>query len=363
MEPSQTYPWMELAALLPNGNMHRHQYTQINDDKAVNQWRQEHDNTDIFTSISQYAQPDSTAAYINPLFFDIDSVDDLIEAREAALQLCGRLIDKAFIPQESLELFFSGHKGFHIIVPCEVFQPFSCLHIFAFNKKLAEIAAANIRFLDLSVYTTKRLWRLVNSRHRQSRLYKIPLAYEELRDLSMDGILHLAQKPRPDDSYARVELCLKTRQWFRQAIRRYEIKCRRHLAIQENQTLFAYGWRMPPCIKSIETAVIPDGMRHTLYLVLSRYYRFLNMHPDEILDCLCKIDARHPIHDPDSIERIVKFGCEHPGFPGCSNPALVKYCQKEKCFYTKLKSKPNDRNRDIQKSVFLMKNNWNRKPQ
>jgi hypothetical protein len=50
-------------------------------------------------------------------------------------------------------------------------------------------------------------------------------------------------------------------------------------------------------------------------------------------------DARHPIHDPDSIERIVKFGCEHPGFPGCSDPALAKYCQKEQCFYAELRNR------------------------
>ena len=352
MKHLKAYPWIELAALLPQGQMQRHQFVRTDDIESVEKWRKDHDNTDIFTSISQYARPDSAAPYINPLFFDIDSVDDLPAARDAALHLCGRLIDNAFIPQDSLELFFSGNKGFHVIVPCEVFQAFACPHMFAFNKKLAEIAAATAGSIDLSVYTAKRLWRLPNSLHRQSHHYKIPLTYEELRDVSMDGILALAQKPRPDDSYAIVKPCPKAIQWFRQAMDHY----RHHLPTKSptagTKSLFPSGWRMPPCIKRIEAAVIPDGLRHALYITMSRYYRFLNMHPDEILDRLRQIDARHPIHDPDSIERIVKFGGEHPGFPGCSDPALAQYCQKEQCFYAKLRSHTNDRSREIQRSSF-----------
>ena len=349
MEQEQ-YPWIELAALLPDGKMQRHQFVRINDQKAVCQWRRDHENTDIFASISQYARPDSASSYINPLFFDIDSADDLPAAREAALQLCGRLLDNAFIPQESLELFFSGNKGFHVIVPCEVFQAFAFPHMFAFNRKLAEIAARTVDGIDLSVYTGRRLWRLANSLHRQSRRYKIPLTYEELRDISMDGILALARKPRPDDSYALVKTCQEAIQWFRQATKGYSRRAPAGPSTSSTKSLFSNGWRMPPCIKRIEVAVVPDGIRHALYLAMSRYYRFLNMHPEEILERLRNIDARHPIHDPDSLGRIVRFASQHPGFPGCSDPILAKYCQEEQCFYTEVRSRNKSMESYIQSS-------------
>ena len=88
----------------------------------------------------------------------------------------------------------------------------------------------------------------------------------------------------------------------------------------------------------IERAVIPDGIRHPLYLSLARYYGYLNMHHDEILDRIMAIDQRHPICDTDSIQRAVKFGAEHPGFPGCDDPSLKRYCHSDTCFYAKMKA-------------------------
>ncbi len=58
---------------------------------------------------------------------------------------------------------------------------------------------------------------------------------------------------------------------------------------------------MPPCIKAMEQAVIPDGWRHLLYLSLARYYSYLNMHPEEIQERLEALDRRNPIRDPDTI--------------------------------------------------------------
>ena len=95
---------------------------------------------------------------------------------------------------------------------------------------------------------------------------------------------------------------------------------------------------MTPCAKAIEEAIIPDGIRHPLYVELCRYYAYLKMHPDEMLERIQKIDSRNPIRDPDAIERAVRWGYAHPGFPGCGTGNLRKYCKKEICFYAKLKN-------------------------
>jgi hypothetical protein len=130
--------------------------------------------------------------------------------------------------------------------------------------------------------------------------------------------------------------------WFENAVRIIEKKGTGIHAPPKLTNTFRNGWRKPPCIRSIEKAIIPEGMRHTLYYELSRYYAWIGMHHDGIIEQLGEIDARNPIEDPEYIARTVMSGCQKPGFPGCDNEVLKKYCDKENCFYHKLK--PGEKN-------------------
>jgi len=152
------------------------------------------------------------------------------------------------------------------------------------------------------------------------------------------AIAGLAKNPRGDDSFASCEFCQATADWYREAISVLEKQSKTFSKPRQMNLDFKQGWRIPPCIKAIEDATIPDGIRHPLYVELSRFYAWLKAHPDEMLERIQKIDSRNPIRDPDAIERTIKWGCEHPGFPGCANENLRKYCKKEICFYAKLKT-------------------------
>ena len=88
----------------------------------------------------------------------------------------------------------------------------------------------------------------------------------------------------------------------------------------------------------IQTATLPDGARHQTHLSLARFYRHIKMHPEGIWERLETLDRRNPIRDPDYIERVIKWGCDHPGFPGCDDESLRRYCQPESCFYARLKN-------------------------
>lgn len=59
---------------------------------------------------------------------------------------------------------------------------------------------------------------------------------------------------------------------------------------------------------------------------------------EEIRERIEAINSRNPIRDPDSMERAVKFACEHPGFPGCDDESLRRSCRPENCFYARLKN-------------------------
>ena len=91
------------------------------------------------------------------------------------------------------------------------------------------------------------------------------------------------------------------------------------------------GWRTPPCIRLIESTVLPDGVRHRTYYVLARFYATTGMAKQEAIDRLREIVHRHPIRDPDYVERVVHNGRAHPGFAGCPNPILAPYCDRTRC--------------------------------
>ena len=80
------------------------------------------------------------------------------------------------------------------------------------------------------------------------------------------------------------------------------------------------------------------GIRHDAYLSLARFYSWINMHPRELAEKLHLFDHKNPIKDPGSIDRMIDWATEHPGFPGCENAILKRFCDEENCFYYSLKS-------------------------
>jgi hypothetical protein len=334
----KSYDWHELAALLPNGKMVRGHYVRRDGSAGISAWRRRFLNTNVFGSIGSYMEPDNNAPFILPLHADIDCLDDLEAARESTLIWCEMVMDRIRLSQDNLDISFSGHKGFHVIVAPEIFRAFHSPYTLGLYRRMARRACdAGVRFLDQKVYDRKRLWRLTNSRHGKSGLFKIPLRYEELRDISVDGIRKLAANPRPDDTLATHQVCEEAAEWYRKAIAacaQSQTTSRPHATTGKT---FRKGWRMPPCIKTTQETTLPDGIRHSAYAALARFYRWIDMHPDEIRERIEALDSRNPIRDSDYIGRTIEWACAHPGFPGCNDESLRRYCRPENCFYVRIK--------------------------
>jgi len=339
---NKAYNWIELAALLPNGKMVRGHYIRRDDSAGIAAWRRCFLNTNVFSSIARHGEPNNNSPSIHPLYADIDCPKDLEAARRSTITLCEMLMDRIRLPQDNLNISFSGCKGFHVVVAPQVLQAFYSPHTLGLYRRMARRARdAGVLHIDQSVYTRKRLWRLVNSRHGKSGLFKIPLIYEELRDISAEGIKLLAAHPRPEDSLARHQECEEAVQWYRRALAASAKLDATSKGQLTNVKGFRDGWRTPPCIQAIQKTTLPDGIRHQAYLSLARFYRYVGMHPAEIRERIETINNRHPIRDPNYIERTIAWASDHPGFPGCNDESLRRYCRPEKCFYAKLKRSQN----------------------
>ncbi len=128
-------------------------------------------------------------------FFPIDiDHSDLRESQQTTIDLCTMLSDNG-VPVEVLRYYYSGNKGFHILIPNQLIGSKPSESISDYMKKFAGYLLDTIDY-DSTIYNHVRLFRLKNSKHQVSGRYKIPLTYQEIMMSSTDDIIELSQQPR-----------------------------------------------------------------------------------------------------------------------------------------------------------------------
>jgi hypothetical protein len=328
------FPWIELAALLPDGHMVRGDFARINAPQTMAAWRQRHANRDIYTSICRFAGPTWDSRYICPAYFDIDSKGDPERAGDQTLKLCDMIWKRLHIPPEMISIFFSGCKGFHVEIPPATFGQNDDQRDITVWRYLAHHLRATFPCIDTVVYHKKALWRLVNSINSKSGLFKIAVDYKELRDFGIKHVLELAVRPRDEERMGLTEEVPEALAWHAEAltwISRRSATPRRNI----RSVIQGVGWRVPPCMRRIELEVtLPDGVRHDIYFTITRLWASIGMASDEALARLQAIDRRNPIHDSAAyFEHLRRDAGKYPAFSRCPNPNLKPYCSPDKCFF------------------------------
>lgn len=154
-------------------------------------------NEGIFTSMQIYGKliADDTEKHYMPICFDFDS-DKPETAISDVRRLYDYFISEHWIEKEYVHLYFSGSKGFHLVLDPRVIK-------LTPHQKLTYIVrqfAFGLRYklgLDTMcdrIYSIPRLWRYPDSIHPKSKLYKVELDISELADIN--NIREIAQNPR-----------------------------------------------------------------------------------------------------------------------------------------------------------------------
>ena len=128
--------------------------------------------------------------------FDFDDRHDPAHALEWVRQFLRRL-ELEDVQLDALRFYFSGAKGFHVEIPHTLFggfEPSDELHVY---ERAAAIELMGGIPFDRAVYDKLRLWRLPNTLNAKGQRYKIPLNLQEIRELTMEEILELAEHPQP----------------------------------------------------------------------------------------------------------------------------------------------------------------------
>ena len=199
-----TYVWH-------NNGVSEGRWKRINIDEVDNYKHKEANNFNCFASMQKYENPmeQEGEEFISDLYFDLDS-ENLEESKESAIKLVDYLVTLG-LSYNNTRVWFSGSKGFHIIVDRRALgiQPSNRLDkIFKHTVRYVAYLLGEkddesgkiypLKTLDLRVYDKKRLLRLENSVHAKTKLYKIPLTFQELKQFTVEEIREIAKQMRHD---------------------------------------------------------------------------------------------------------------------------------------------------------------------
>ena len=236
-------------------------------DKRVLTFLKAYANTDVYYTIyTYYGEDKDKCPILAPLYLDFDDDDvegHYLEERSDVYRAV-QLLSKWFkVPVEQVMLYFSGSKGFHVIIPHEVFGWAPSVDL---NTKLKcvmtqiqkELGTGRI---DGRIYDRKRLFRIPNSINGKSGLYKIPLTLDELMKISSyKELKQIASKPKlamfPVPVYSK-----ESQEAFEEWIQAHQEQkhARRHtgtIKIPEG------GRQLLPCVEAILRDGVGEGSRN-----------------------------------------------------------------------------------------------------
>lgn len=159
-------------------------------------------NSDTYKTIYSYESTNiNTCKFIAPFYLDLD-IDDIEVNYDKLLRdlkiIIFRLKTDFKLSNKEITIYFSGAKGFHILVDAKVFgfEPSRVL-----NKQLKKIAvyykaATFTKCIDTSIYDYRRLFRIPNTINSKTGLYKVPIEFSKLINMDYEQIKEYASKPR-----------------------------------------------------------------------------------------------------------------------------------------------------------------------
>jgi hypothetical protein len=324
------FEWIELMARSQSGEIVKRAWVRIADHEAIEAWSLRFNGVRVSHSICIYGEPTRRSRYVVPFYLHARSDDDLEGARRYLVAAGDQVLIQMDGPPASVHWYFDGNNGFELLIPWQTFDAFYSPWIFSLYADIAaQLDRSHPGFLDLSIYSQDYAWMFPNS-CGPGGLYKTPLTEDEISELSVDQIVALAASPRPEDSHLEAHVGKYAPWWFPSELKRIEEQFATCPKCSEDSAEKVPDRAIVPCLQAIESAVLPDGTRHTAYYDLARAYAGLHMHYPEIVARLQAIDIRNPILDPNDIAKAAERGCRHPCYPPCGS-VLQQYCPEGGC--------------------------------
>lgn len=249
-----------------------------------------YDFKDTYSTIYEYDDKDQNRANFKaPIYIDLDIDDlekDFEKLKKDVLLLIRRLVIMFCLNQDNISLFFSGSKGFHIVIPHEVFGFEFTKDINSKYKSLAlELKSYTItKSIDTRIYDNKRLFREPNTINSKTGLYKVQIDLANLRDLTYNDIIKHASSPK-EIKEANKNFNKKARQAFDEFVERINEQQKRSINHGVARQMLA-NKELLPCVKYILANGAEKGGRNNTAMALASALYQRDMDEKRVLDIM-----------------------------------------------------------------------------
>lgn len=301
---------------------------------------EKHGNRGVFRTVYQYDDKEIRDANMIGdlcLDFDIDlegAQDQELayaEIRKDVLRMT-KLLHKAYdIPPDMIRYYFSGAKGIHMQVPHEIFgiRPQPNLHLIWKQLAIELRTQCGAMNLDMKIYDKVRLFRVENSIHNKTGLYKIPLTAFEAATMPLADVRELAAAARTLET-AQPEFRHRAKDMVHMAATIIEnlTRPRDYKAVEWHGEIGYY----PPCIRYLIDNPPQSGSRNDSMATIASFFRQnampLEMAEEYLYDWG---KACFPPMEDSEIKTTVNSIYKSESRMGCSRAQQVSVCTPATC--------------------------------
>lgn len=268
-----------------NNTFRRNIFGEQNDENIINNFK-----SDIYCTIYKYDNENiDSCNFIAPLYLDldIDNIEDNYDKLIRDLKiLIHKLISEFHVEQNDIQIYFSGSKGFHIIISEDIFgfKPGRTL-----NKDLKKIAVylkayTLTKCIDTKIYDYKRLFRINNTINSKTGLYKVRILYDDLIKMSYEELIEYASEPK-DIELNRYSYNEKANESFTNLIEKIDKRDKEKINIKVAKE-YIKKKELLPCVKYILQNGSPNGQRNNSTIALANSLFQIGYNQDEVIEII-----------------------------------------------------------------------------
>ena len=290
-----------------------------------------HNNTDVYYCVYNYENEDIDhckmlgSPYLD-FDTDIESEDAFDEVRKEVRMAMNYFVTYWKVPIGMIEVYFSGNKGFHLVIPYQVLGLKPDAELNMKFKQVAQlvIKQCNAKHIDTGIYDRKRLFRIPNTINAKSGLYKVPMTYEQLETMNLDDVIEWASIPR-DFPFETPALSLKSAMHYKAMFKKKPVeKKKKAFQIPQKRK------RLLPCVVEILKNGAEKGQRNNTTVALASSLMQSGIPRDETEDIILDWNQSNdePLKESEisiTVSSAYRALCNGMGF-GCQKFKDLGYC-------------------------------------
>lgn len=244
----------------------------------IQKFIEKYDNTDIYNCIYLYSDDIRSVGIENvklyaPFYLDMDAKFnnqvDLERIRPMVIRAILFFIQLG-LDENDIQIYFSGSKGFHILIPAKVLgiEPSKDLNAIYKAWAIHLYKSYKINIIDLKIYDKRRLFRIPNSINHKTGLYKVPMSLNQLYNISYEELIKYASAPK-EMKHINYKINLKAAIAFFKKSQLFYKKQSKNKECNTKIKIPTEKKKLLPCIEEILSLGAAEGNRNNTLVILA----------------------------------------------------------------------------------------------